>query len=64
MRQSGGSIDEDILTGMLTAVTEFIKDSLKASHDIFARPAPWHLRSFTMTMWSNLDMYRLFGEKQ
>ena len=47
------------LTGL-----EFIKESIKVSHDQYAKPAPWHMRSFTMTMWSNLDMFRLFGEQQ
>jgi PcRGLX-like N-terminal RIFT barrel domain/PcRGLX-like protein central beta sandwich domain len=43
---------------------QFIRQSIKVSHDAFARVAPWHPRSFTITMWSNLDMYREFGEKE
>jgi hypothetical protein len=45
------------LTGL-----EHIKQSIKASHDAFARVGPWHARSFGMTMWSNLDMYRAYDD--
>jgi len=45
------------LTGL-----EHIKQSIKVSHDAFARVAPWHARSFGMTMWSNLDMYRAYDD--
>jgi len=44
------------LTGL-----EFVRESIKESHDVHAKPAPWHARSFAITMWSNLDMYRAFG---
>ena len=47
------------LTGL-----QHIRQSIKVSHDAFARPAPWHLRSFAITMWSNLDMYRAFGDDE
>lgn len=47
------------LTGL-----QFIRESIKASHDAFARVAPWHARSFGITMWSNLDMLREFGEEE
>jgi exo-rhamnogalacturonan lyase-like protein len=45
------------LTGL-----EHIKQSIKVSHDSFARVGPWHARSFGMTMWSNLDMYRAYDD--
>ena len=41
---------------------EHIKQSIKVSHDSFARVGPWHARSFGMTMWSNLDMYRAYDD--
>ncbi|MCX7590718.1 MAG: fibronectin type III domain-containing protein, partial [Kiritimatiellae bacterium] len=47
------------LTGL-----QFIRESIKASHDAFARVAPWHARSFAITMWSNLDMFREFGDEE
>lgn len=45
------------LTGL-----QFVRESIKVSHDVFARVAPWHARSFGITMWSSLDLYREFGE--
>lgn len=47
------------LTGL-----DFVKESIRTSHDDYAKVAPWHMRSFGITMWSNLDMLRLFGDEQ
>ncbi|MCG3179525.1 MAG: hypothetical protein BIFFINMI_01861 [Phycisphaerae bacterium] len=56
---TSGSLFFYYLTGL-----DFIRDSIRTSHDDFAKVAPWHMRSFAITMWSNLDMIREFGDEQ